>query len=214
MGWEWISNYKSREIHGNNYRKMDLKENKPFTSSNAATQDSPEGGMWGQPWGRRQAAGQGAPLEVGTFPVLVTLRLGQGLRPDSDLHPHSIPTKPCLVPMHTAHTHTEFIHAQRHRPTLSRMCTHAPPSLIHTRKTQSHLCAPTPLPSTPPRHKHTRSTHIPPVCTWTTRSRVCTHTHAVTSPPSAGQHSTPRSVLHTTLPGKRPWGTSVGCWAA
>lgn len=37
VGWEWISNYKSKEIHGNNYRKMDLKENKPFLLSHGTS---------------------------------------------------------------------------------------------------------------------------------------------------------------------------------
>lgn len=37
VGWEWISNYKSKEIHGNNYRKMDLKENKPFPPSHGTS---------------------------------------------------------------------------------------------------------------------------------------------------------------------------------
>lgn len=96
------------QIKGNTWKQLEkdgLEEKQTVPSQERSHTGLVRGRNWGQYWGRRQAVVQGAPQEVGTFHVVVTLGLGQRLGPDSVLplprHHEQTPLLPVRAPPHT-----------------------------------------------------------------------------------------------------------------
>lgn len=79
MGRGWISDYKSREIHGNNYRRTDSKEKQTIPSEerrHAGLARGRNGGLGGDARQLGRGSRQGAPHDMGRLHVAVPWGLG------------------------------------------------------------------------------------------------------------------------------------------